>query len=321
MAEDTKANSHWKQRFKAWWEGYEVPPEEAKPEQAPATDAKAGDARSPAPAATGVADHKANCSRFGKPLWSASRIQVAEKIWGHGFSTPGGDDYIPELVKPLGLNPAMSVLDLSAGLGGAARKMAAAYGCWVTGLEASPVLAAAAQERSVMAGLAKQAPVSQYDPDNFRHAKRFDCVFAKEFFVFVRNREALTDGIELSLKPRGQLLFTDYVREKAGPVGGMVQAWLDSEPIEPHPLTVAEVVNSLQQRNLDIRITEDITDAHRTMVLTAIQTLTGFLDKHSMDTETKLAVVEEVELWARRIAALQDGLRCYRFFALKPPEG
>lgn len=313
---EEKTSTGWKKRLIAWWEGYELPPsaQETSTPAAPLPPA-------PAPRHSGPASQAANVSRFGKPLWTATRIEVAEKIWGTGFATPGGEDFIPYLVKPLGLNPAMSVLDLSAGLGGATRQMASTFGCWVTGLEASPVLAEAAMERSLKAGLAKQAPVTHYDPETFRHPKRFDCIFAKEAFVFIRNREGLTDAIELSLKPKGQLLFTDYVYEKRGEPGPAVRAWLDNEPIEPHVLTVPEVVTSLQQRNLDIRITEDITDTHRSLVIQAIQTLTGFLEKHALAPVTKVAVIDEVELWARRVAALQEGLRCYRFFALKPADG
>lgn len=316
MSEE-KTSLGWKRRLAAWWEGYELPPPAAQA-NAPSTSLPAPP---PPPKPPGPASQAGNVSRFGRPLWTATRIEVAEKIWGSGFATPGGEDFIPYLVKPLGLNPAMSVLDLSAGLGGATRQMASTFGCWVTGLEASPVLAEAAMERSVKAGLAKQAPVAHYDPETFRHPKRFDCIFAKEAFVFIKNREALTDAIELSLKPKGQLLFTDYVYEKQAAPGPATRSWLDNEPIEPHVLTISQVVTSLQQRNLDIRITEDITDTHKNLIIQAVQTLTGFLEKHTLAPGTKVAVIDEVELWARRVAALQEGLRCYRFFALKPADG
>jgi ubiquinone/menaquinone biosynthesis C-methylase UbiE len=314
MSEESAPGKPWKKKLLAWWEGYDLPKEKAEahePEPAVAAEAPAGNK----PVLTGVT------SRFGKPLWSASRIQVVEKLWGEGFTTPGGDDYIPQLVKPLGLNPAMSVLDLAAGLGGAGRKMAAQYGCWVTGMEPSPILAKEGMERSVKAGMAKQATIVHYDPENFKHPKRFDCIFAKEAFCFVKNREVLHDGIELSLKPRGQLLFTDYVFDKEEPRSAAIKDWVAKEPVEPFPLTMQQTINSLQQRNLDIRINEDITDAHRTLILAAIQSLTEFLQNRSLDHDTKLAVVEEVEQWARRVAALQSGLRAYRFFALKLADG
>ena len=94
--------------LEAWGELI-LPEDKADAAPEPAAAAPAAPA-APRPAMPGVN------SRFGKPLWSATRIGVVEKIWGDGFTSPGGDDYIPELVKPLGLNPAMSVLDLAAGL-------------------------------------------------------------------------------------------------------------------------------------------------------------------------------------------------------------
>jgi cyclopropane fatty-acyl-phospholipid synthase-like methyltransferase len=312
MDEESDSAPQWKNRLVAWWEGYDL--SNRKHKSADKGSKSAATASSAAKGGGGSME----MTRFGKPLWTATRVQVVEKIWGAGFSTPGGDDYIPYLLKPLGLNPAMSVLELSAGLGGATRLMASRFGCWVTGLEGSPVLAKEAMERSVKAGLVKQAPISHYDPENFHFPKRFDANIAKEFFCFVKNRESLTDAIETCLKPRGQLLFTDYVIDKDGPRSPMLQSWLDHEPLEPHVLTVSQLVNSLQQRNLDIRITEDITDNHRALVLTALQTLTDFLEKHSLDHETKSGMADEVELWARRVAALQGGLRVFRFFALKP---
>ena len=75
--------------------------------------------------------------------WSEARIGLSQKIWGEGFSSPGEEDYILGLVKSLGLTPAMSELDLGAGLGGAGRVMAQSFGCWVTSLEVNPDLAKA----------------------------------------------------------------------------------------------------------------------------------------------------------------------------------
>ena len=117
------------------------------------------------------------------------------------------------------------------------------------------------------------------------------------------------------------MLFTDYVYDKEEPRSAAIKDWIAKEPMEPFPLTMQQTINSLQQRNLDIRINEDITDAHRTLILAAIQSLTEFLQSRSLDNETKVAVVQEVEQWARRVAALQSGLRAYRFFALKLADG
>lgn len=308
----TEVTPGWKERFLAWWEGYDVP---RRFRQRDADAAGGGDGQNGAAGSGGQ-----HLNRSGKPLWNATRIQVVEKIWGDGFSTPGGDEFIPTIVKPLGLNPAMSVLDIGAGLGGATRAMAKQYGAWVTGVEPNPVLAEAGMFRAQRSGLARQAPVQTCDLENFSWSKRVDAVFSKEAFYTVRNKDGLIDAIEAALKPRGQLLFTDYVLDREQLRGRDYDGWLRAEPVEPNPWTVEQYTAALAQRNIEARITEDNTDIHRGLILNAIQGLVKHLETVSMERETKLAVVEEVEMWARRVAAMSSGLRYYRFYALKPAE-
>ena len=296
-----------KTKFMAWWEGYDLSGKKKKREKQAAEDAKEAEAV------------QAGLNRHGKPLWTASRIEVAEKIWGTGFVLPGGVELISTLTKPLGLNPAMTVLDLGAGLGGASRCMAAT-GCWVTGLEASPFLAEQGMLRSTKAGLAKQAPVQVYDPENLKFAKRVDAVFAKDVFFTIKDKSTLFDRIEAILKPRGQFLFTDYVIEPEKRNAPAIIAWSDREPLEPQLWTLQGALDAFAQCNLDLRVHEDITAPHRTQILAAIKSLTEHLEKHYLDKETKINVIDEVETWAQRVAALGAGLKCYRFYALKGAE-
>ncbi|WP_431855161.1 methyltransferase domain-containing protein [Azospirillum sp.] len=302
-----------KTRLYAWWEGYDL---------AGLKRRKGEDAAGSAPASAAKSAGKppeAGQNRWGKPLWSATRIEVAERLWGKGFSTPGGTEHISYLVKPMGLNPAMSALDLSAGLGGASRTMAQQFGCWVTGLEASPLLAKAGMERSHMAGLDKRAPIEGYDPECFSFPKRVDGIVYKEGLFTVRDKDQMFDGIEAALKPRGHLLITDYILGPK-PNRAMVAAWAEHEPQEPNLWSLEQMQNAFAQRNLDLRIAEDITDTHRHLILTALQGFTQVLEQYSLAHETKVAVMDEIELWARRVSALDNGLRCYRFYALKPAE-
>ncbi|AWK86792.1 SAM-dependent methyltransferase [Azospirillum thermophilum] len=301
-----------KTRLYAWWEGYDLSGMRSRHKAEDPDGDRHDQPQHPQPA-PGI-------DRWGKPLWTATRIEVAEKLWGEGFNTPGGSDHIPYLVKPLGLNPAMSVLDLSAGLGGTSRTMAGKYGCWVTGLEASELLAKEAMIRSFKVGLEKKAAIETYDPEHFSWSKRVDAVVYKEGMFTVRDKEQMFDGIEMALKPRGHLLITDYTVEPDRLESKAVQSWIAKDPLEPHPWPKDRMAAAFAQRNLDLRITEDITDTHRNLILTAIQGLVGHLEKHHMDQQTKLAVMDEVELWARRVAAIDAGMRVFRFYALKPAE-
>ena len=296
-----------KSKFVAWWEGYDLSGRKKKSRNQASEDAK------------GEETKQAGLNRHGKPLWSANRIEVAEKIWGTGFVLPGGVELITTLIKPLGLNPAMTVLELGCGLGGATRCMAAT-GCYVTGLESSPFLAEQGMIRSTKAGQAKQAPVEVYDPENLKFPKRVDVVFAKDAFFTIKDKSTLFDRIETILKPRGQFLFTDYVIEAEKRNAPAITSWADREPLEPQLWTLDGAISAFTQCNLDLRVHEDITVPHRAQILAAIKSLTEHLEKHYLDKETKINVIDEVETWAQRVAALGSGLKCYRFYALKAPE-
>ena len=122
------------------------------------------------------------------------------------------------------------------------------------------------------------------------------------------------------LKPRGQFLFTDYVIEPDKRNAPAIVSWSDREPLEPNLWTLQGALDAFAQCNLDLRVHEDITAPHRAQILAAIKSLTEHLEKHYLDKETKINVIDEVETWAQRVAALGAGLKCYRFYALKAPE-
>lgn len=294
-------------RLLAWWEGYDV---DSWLDRMVGT--KDDDYADAAP------QEKTGSNK--RPLWSASRIEVVELIWGPGFATPGGQDYIPQLVKPLGLNPAMSVLDLGAGLGGAARLMVEEYGTWVTGLEANKVLSDAGMDRSIMQGMSKQAPIGVFDPDTFELTKRFDCIFSKESFYTIKDKTRLMHTVLKGLKPRGQLLFTDYVVDPANADESALQAWRASEPAPPTPWTIFDYKQIFAEMGMDVRIVEDITGQQKSMILEAWARFADVLKEKRADRDTLMEMFREAELWSRRVAAFDRGLRVYRFYALKPPD-
>jgi cyclopropane fatty-acyl-phospholipid synthase-like methyltransferase len=302
-------------RLVAWWEGYDLSPLQAR-EKAEAEEAASQAATDAAPLSapagtTGALD------RFGKPLWTATRIEVAEKMWGEGLTTPGGRDYMESLVKPLGLTKAMSVLDLSAGLGGLTRTIHRVYGAWVTGLEANPMLAQYGMEYSKKGGLRKQAPISHYDPNAFKIDRRYDAIFAKETLFTVADKGALFRKINESMKPGGQVMLIDYVLTSQDVLPNL-KAWSDVEPQEPFPWSIDEAKETFRRLGFDVRVAEDGTAYQISSIASALSILQKHLESHELDEETRTAVTSEVGLWAKRAEALMKGLKLYRFHAIKP---
>ena len=299
-------------RLFAWWQGYD--PADVYPGD-PVELAFETGRRSSETTAGGFAKTKV-------PLWTADRIQVVERLWGAGLHTPGGEEHVQTLVKPFGLNPTMTVLDLGAGLGGSARIMTKEFGSWVTGMEQWPVLAEAGMELSRIAGLEKKAPIEVYDPEApVLKPSGYNCVFSKEAFFTVADKVRLFDSIAQALRPGGQLCFTDYVMPDTARPTPAVDAWMKSEPVPTHPCSSHDTIELLTHNQLDVRIAEDITDMHQTLILQGWRDLTQGLAPGSVAPSTVPHLVQEAELWARRGAILRTGdIRVYRFYAIKAGE-
>lgn len=312
--EGTQFPVRFKTRLRAWWEGYDLSVLKQMIEQG---ELSAADDAASFNQEGGAVINGEPTGRFGKPLWTADRIRVAETLWGTDFLSPGGVEHTAYLVKPFGINSSMSLLDLNAGLGGVARTIAKDYKAWVTGMETSSLLAKMGMERSEAQKLGKQAPIMHYDPNNLVLDKNYDGIFAKEAFFTVSNKDKLFSEIAGHLKPGGQFLFTDYCVDAADLTDPALVGWMSHEPVEPVLWSSARIVAALRSRKFDVRINEDMTQLQRQLITAALVQFLQHLRDHAMDTATKMAVLDEVELWARRVAAFDAGLRVYRFYCMK----
>ena len=162
--QDDKDAFSLRERLAAWWEGYDLLETPAAPAPAAAEPEVAPVVRYEPP----------------KQRWETSRVTLVQKVWGEGFASPGGRNHILNMVQIFGLDPAMSVLDLGAGLGGAVRTMCEKFGVWVTGFEVDEILVEAGMGLSVKYGMGEKAPVHAFDPATFAHKQAsVDCVFSK----------------------------------------------------------------------------------------------------------------------------------------------
>lgn len=287
-------------RLKAWWEGYDLA---IRPKQKIAVE---------------MGDLTQDAVRYEAAAPRSMRLEVMQQIWGKGMSGPGDEEYILRLVKPLALNPAYTVIDVGAGLGGATRLISEKFDIWITGLESDREVADEGMELSTMAGLAKRAPIHYFDMDRYEFRENStDCVISKEALFTVQDKDRLLKEIIRMIRPRGQLLFTDYVlAEKADERA--VYNWTQGEPKRPNPWTMRDYEAMLTESRLDIRIKEDITDEVYGIITASWARFLSSLKGKRVDRDASAAIDVAVELWTRRTRAIDAGaLRICRFHALK----
>ncbi|HLZ67798.1 MAG TPA: methyltransferase domain-containing protein [Aliidongia sp.] len=246
------------------------------------------------------------------------RLALAQKIWGPGFLVPGGVDYVMTMVKPFGVNPAMSLLDLTAGLGGPSRHVSHFFDVYITAMERAPEIAKRGHSMSIDAGLGKKVPITAYDPETVEfkpHA--FDCAYAEYLTVSVVAKERLIREIMRALKARGQFSFVDFVLADGNLEDRRLDALRKIERFTPMPWTLKQYSDCLAGAGFDVRISEDHTDIFMRHVAQGWAQFVENYDVKLMTRGNQLAVVEEAELWMTRLAALQSGvLRVYRFYTV-----
>ncbi|HYE00664.1 MAG TPA: hypothetical protein VEH84_14870, partial [Alphaproteobacteria bacterium] len=121
------------------------------------------------------------------------------------------------------------------------------------------------------------------------------------------------------VKPRGQLLFTDYTLDPHLDDVKAVHAWQDQTDAEPHMLTLKQYVSQLANRGFEVRVVEDLTDVHRRTILTSWQRLYESLKaKQEGGAEARNdQLTAEADRWGKCVMAIKGGLRVHRFMALR----
>ena len=305
---DAGAHRGW-QRFLAWY--HERGDFSAR--QAVAGIATAAGSPEPEPGALSALQ-RLDRTRSGKPLWTATRVEVAELMWGEGFVGPG-QALMPEFVKLMNLKKDSSVLNLGAETGGAAKAIVKSFGCYVTALEASPLLVDKATRNLKQAKVSRNATIGLIDFDAIGGTQRYDAIFAKEFFFRLENKTKLFEPLQERFKARGTFLLTDYVIDSEASRANL-KAWADAEPQEPFPSVADEQVELLKQCNFDVRVVKDITAEYHALVAAGLTALKEKLTTHAIEGETRDAVMEEIALWARRVDAFRRGLQVQRILSL-----
>jgi SAM-dependent methyltransferase len=245
-------------------------------------------------------------------------LTIRQWLWGPGFAIPGNAEHALGLVRPFGLDPSMSMLDVAACLGGPARAVAEAFSTYVTGLERDPEIARRGMEMSVAQGMAKRAPISAYDPEalELRHGS-YDCILGRQATYTLVDKERFLRVLILALKQRGQLLLTDLVADPAHSDDPALAAWAAGQPIAPRLWTVGQYTDCLTSLGFDLRITEDTTHVYHAQIVSGWAHLLRSVDLRRLPRPHLIAVVDEAEHWMRTVQALDRGaLKTYRFYGL-----
>jgi cyclopropane fatty-acyl-phospholipid synthase-like methyltransferase len=250
-------------------------------------------------------------------LWHAQPGEISEKMWGPGCVTPC-DHYLSEtLIRPLAMNKDMSLLDLSAGLGMRLRKTAEEYKVYITGLEPDPEIAARGMAMSKAMGLGKKAAIEHYDPAHLKISRKFDCVVARETLYRAPDTPKFIATIVDCCKPKAQVSFTDYIVNSEARDQAAIAAWRAFET-GANPMGLVEMAEAWAKAGISLRMHEDLTDMYKKEVKAGLVRFVAFITSGvKPDAQTKKAIEKRIMTWAHRMAALEQGMKFYRFYGVR----
>jgi SAM-dependent methyltransferase len=245
-------------------------------------------------------------------------VTARQWLWGDGFVAPGGLEQVLALVEPLRLGPGMSVLDVSAGIGGTVRALAQTFRIEAAGLERDPELARIGMAMSAARRLARRAPVTVYDPESFDlPAARYDCVLAREATYALREKERFLRVLMQGLRPEGVLVATEFVRDPVAGDGGALERWAPLADHAPRLWSLERYEDCLKSLGFAIWAIEDVTLDHRALVLAGWTRLMQRPELHRIPRHEFGPIIDEAERSMRTVQALDGGaLRMIRFHAV-----
>jgi hypothetical protein len=212
-------------------------------------------------------------------------------------------------------------LDLSAGLGGPMRRITGEFKVQITGFEPDPEVAARGMEMSIAAGQDQHAKIQYYSSTSFAPDKTvsqlYDCIMARETFYRVEDKLKFFKALAGCTKREAQLSFTDYIVNPEDKNKPDIVAWMAQEK-NASPLGLMEMAETWAKANFKLRVLDDQTDFYRKIVRDGMEKFAAFLASgvHS-DQPTRIAVLKRMDTWKYRMAAMDQGMKFYRFYASK----
>lgn len=304
------------ERFRAWWDGYDLADRPPRDKRASPSDA------------AGAGDDTSDPDDGFPPLdksspWPDTRQKVAGLVWGDGFVSPGDAESTIEQVQTFGLDSSSNMLEIGAGMGGGSRAIAAKFGAYVSGFDLEPELAAEATIQAEIHSLDRKAAGHPLDPDNAEFKPEFYTgALIRETLYRIADKKGFVNKVVESLKPGGHLVIIDLFFADDADASEM-DRWRDGERSEAYGWKIEEARDVLGKLFVDVRTTTDETDAYHARILDTWNKFVMKVADDPLPDDLVLAMVDEAEFWARRMAAIQSGhLKLHRLTCIrsKPAE-
>lgn len=235
-----------------------------------------------------------------------ARAGWEDRLWGPGFTLPGGEAEALRLAQLLPLSPATTLLLLGRDAGGAAQAIARQSRAWLAVHQHDAVLAA--RMAPLLRPLGKRAAVQPWDPAAPVFRARFHHhALALEPLRAGAAPAPLAAALAAALKPGGQLVLVDMVATAPRPGQGF-DRWLALEERTAPPPSQGVVEAALVAAGFTLHVAESL-GARQVAAATEawLRLLAGMRETGRPGGGVAAALVTEAETWLLRHRLVSAG--------------
>jgi phosphoethanolamine N-methyltransferase len=245
-------------------------------------------------------------------------IAMLELIWGEGFMTPGGAEYVRETVGSHDLRD-KRVLDIGCGIGGHELVLAGEFGARVVGVDLEAPLIARARKLIAKNGLSDRVEFRTTEPGPLPFGDaEFDVVYSSGAFTQIADKEGMFREAFRVLKPGGWLLSYDWMKAP-GPISDDMRYFFKMEGLTYAMETLerhGEILRAVGFTGIELI---DSWDQYRRLARREYEQMKGPLNARMVELLGKAKAEHFVENWRAMVVVLEKGeKRPGRYRARKP---